>query len=241
MDDDAARLGPDLVHWLRRERITVLCPTPTLLRSTGCDQPEAELPAISLLYAGGEALPRDIADRWSHGRRLVNGYGPTECAVTAMRVDIREGDRISIGRPVPGLNARVLDESLREVPEGQWGELCLGGIGLARGYWNRPELTREKFVVHPQLGRIYRTGDLARRDPDGSFICQGRIDSQVKVRGYRVELEEIEARLAVCAGVRSAACRMQEDGGRQMLAAFIVAEQPEMPPSFDGLQAVLRD
>jgi non-ribosomal peptide synthetase component F len=192
MDDDAVRLGPDLVRWLRDERITVLCPPPTLLRTTGCSDPEKELPDLALIYVGGEALPRDIADRWSRGTRLENGYGPTECAVTALRGTIKAGEPITIGRPVRGLNAWLLDDSLDEVPIGEKGELCLSGIGLARGYRNSPELTAQKFPDHPKFGRIYRTGDLVNCDLQGNYFYHGRIDSQVKLRGYRIELGEIE-------------------------------------------------
>ena len=194
MDEDTARLGPDLIPWLRRERITVLCPPPTLLRATGCNDPQHALPDLEFLYLGGEALPSDVADRWAPGRRLVNGYGPTECAVTALRERIIEGDPITIGTPIRGLAAWVLNDSLEEVKVGERGELCIGGIGLARGYHKRPELTAQKFPEHPRLGRIYRTGDLVHRDEDGRFFYHGRIDSQVKLRGYRVELEAIEAR-----------------------------------------------
>ena len=239
MDDDTTRMGPDLIPWLRRERITVFCPPPTLLRTTVCEHPETALPLLSFLYVGGEALPVDVADRWARGRRLVNGYGPTECTVTSVRGNIREGEPITIGRPVRGLQAWVLDELLNPVLDGERGELCLGGVGLARGYRNRPELTIEKFPVHPLLGRIYRTGDLAHRDKDGRFFYHGRIDSQVKLRGYRVELEAIEARLAECDGVREAACRIQENGSQQMLVAFIVSENGHDSHFFDQLKASL--
>ena len=239
MDDDTVRSGPDLVPWLQRERVTVLCPPPTLLRTTGCDEPDAALPELSFLYVGGEALPSDVAERWARGRRLVNGYGPTECTVTALRGRIEEGEPITIGRPVPGLQAWVLDESLNEVSCGQQGELCIGGVGLARGYRNRPELNDEKFPVHPRLGRIYRTGDLAHRDPDGRFFYAGRMDSQVKLRGYRIELEAIEARLAECEGVREAACRLQQNGSQPMLVAFIVSDNGQDPRLFDNLKAYL--
>jgi non-ribosomal peptide synthetase-like protein len=238
MDDDTTRMGPDLVSWLRSERITVFCPPPTLLRTTGCDDPLSALPDLSFLYVGGEALPDDVADRWARGRRLVNGYGPTECSVTAVRARIREGQLITIGRPVRGLQAWVLNEMLEEVDDGQRGELCIGGIGLARGYRNRPELTAKRFPVHPRLGRIYRTGDLVHRDPDGSFFYHGRIDSQVKLRGYRVELEAIEAKLAECEGVREAACRVQQNGSLQMLIAFVVPEDGHKP-KFDDLKKSL--
>ena len=241
MDEDAVRQGPDLIDWLRSERISVFCPPPTLLRATRCEDPAAALPELSLLYVGGEALPRDIADRWSRGRRLENGYGPTECTITALRGTITEGGEITIGSPVPGLQAWVLDHSLEEVPEGEPGELCLGGAGLARGYRNRPELTDEKFPVHPRLGRVYRTGDLVHRAGDGSYYYHGRIDSQVKLRGYRIELEAIEARLAECSGVREVACRVQQEGAQQSLVAFIVPENGFNPEFVAGLKASLRE
>jgi non-ribosomal peptide synthetase-like protein len=239
VDDEAVRLGPDLVPWLRRERISVFCPPPTLLRATGCADPEAALPALSFVYVGGEALPKDIADRWAKGRRLVNGYGPTECSVTSLRDRIREGEPITIGRPIRGLQAWALNDSLEEVAVEERGELCIGGIGLARGYLNRPELTAEKFPQHPRLGRVYRTGDLVHRASDGRFFYHGRIDSQVKLRGYRIELEAIESRLAECVGVRQAACRVQGDGAQQTLVGFIVPEDGLETLSSDDLKASL--
>jgi non-ribosomal peptide synthetase-like protein len=240
MDDETTRLGPDLVPWLRREQITIFIPPPTLLRATGCLHPERELPGLRRIHVGGEPLPRDVADRWSVGRRLVNDYGPTECSVVALRADIRAGEPIAIGRPLPGLRAWVLNEQLEEVRAGETGELCLGGVGLARGYLNDPVLTARKFPIHPRLGRIYRTGDLAHRDVTGRFFCQGRIDTQVKVRGYRIELEAIEARLVACAGVRAAACRAQGEGPGRQIVAFIVPADPDDPPAIDELRRALR-
>lgn len=232
LDDETARLGPDLPSWLRRERITVFCPPPTQLRAMG---PAAELPGVRLLYVGGEALPADLADRWARGRRLENGYGPTECTVTATRATVRAGEPVAIGRPVRGISAWILDEALREVPDGGTGELCLGGIGLARGYRNRPELTAERFPVHQELGRIYRTGDLARRGPDGELYCLGRIDAQVKVRGYRIELEAVEAKLLSCPGVREAAAAVQGSA----LVAFVVGTPPRLEALRETLPAYM--
>ncbi|MEG3144908.1 amino acid adenylation domain-containing protein [Sphingomonas sp. RT2P30] len=221
MDDAAARLGPDIIGWLRDERATVFCPPPTLLRSSGCSDPQAALPELRLLYVGGEALPGDLADLWAAGRHMVNGYGPTEGAVTCLRGDVIVGQPVTIGAPILGMRAWVLDETLHPVADGTHGELCIGGAGVARGYRNRPDLTAEKFVDHPTLGRLYRTGDLVHRDAAGDFHYHGRIDAQVKLRGYRVELGEIETRLTACAGVRAAGCCVLEQGG-QTLVAFVV-------------------
>jgi non-ribosomal peptide synthetase-like protein len=240
MDDETTRLGPDLISWLRDERITMFCPSPTLLRTTGCDHPHRELPDLRLIHVGGEALPKDVADRWAPGRCLVNDYGPTECTVTALRGRIELGDPISIGRPVPGMQAWVLNNALGEVEDGEQGELCLGGIGLARGYHNEPELTARKFPVLPRLGRIYRTGDLVHQGADGNFYCHGRIDAQVKIRGFRIELEAIEARLVECRGVREAACRVQGEGGQQKIVAFVVPDDSAAGACFDDLKKALR-
>lgn len=239
MDEDTARLGPDLIPWLQRERISVFCPPPTLLRATGCEHPEIELPLLKLLYVGGEALPTDVVDRWAPGRRLVNGYGPTECTVTSLRGDVTVGRPITIGTPVAGLSAWALDEHLNPVADDIRGELFLGGAGLARGYWKRPELTAERFIEHPTYGRLYRTGDLVHRDALGQFHYHGRIDSQVKIRGYRVELEEIESHLASCPGVRAAACCAQETSGKTILVAFVVPQDPEHPPDPASLKSSL--
>ncbi|WP_410597020.1 amino acid adenylation domain-containing protein [Amycolatopsis sp. lyj-23] len=241
MDDETARLGPDLVPWLRRERITVLCPPPTLLRATACEDPRRELPDLRLLYVGGEALPDDVAERWAPGRRMVNGYGPTECTVTCLRADVEPGKPVAVGKPVPGMRAWVLDERLEPVKPGEQGELCMSGAGLALGYYGKPELTAEKFPHHPRLGRLYRTGDLVHAGPDGTLFYHGRIDSQVKLRGYRIELEAIEASLARFPGVREAACRVQGEGAGQVIAAHLVPDGP-MPAAAalkDHLRKVL--
>lgn len=240
MDEEAARLGPDILGWLRDERVTVFCPPPTLLRSTGCENPAQELPALKLLYVGGEALPQDVADRWAHGRSLVNGYGPTECSVTCTRAHITVGAPVTIGLPVHNVQAWVVDDQLEPVPDSTLGELVFGGACLARGYWKQPELTEERFPHHPTLGRIYRTGDSAQREADGTIIYYGRLDAQVKLRGYRVELGAIESALAACDGVREAACTVQDDDGRQMLVAFIVPEVMVPVPTAEELQVALR-
>ena len=240
LDDETVRLGPDLVPWLCQERITVFCPPPTLLRTMGCMDPQRQLPDINLLYVGGEALPTDLADRWSAGRWMENGYGPTECTVTVSRGRIRPGEPVTIGKPVRGHVAWVLDESLQEVPDGQPGELCIGGPGLARGYHKRDDLTAVKFPHHPRFGRFYRTADLVRKDEAGNLEYLGRIDAQVKLRGYRIELGAIEAHLAACAGVRAAACQVQGSNADKLLVAHIVPAIPDQPPDVEALKQSLR-
>ncbi len=230
MDDATVRAGPELTAWLDRERLTVLCPPPTLLRSMGLRDAAERLPRLSLLYVGGEALTPDVVESWAPGRRLVNGYGPTECAVTTVRAEITPGQPVTIGTPIANVQAWALDDALAVVPDGVRGELCLGGAALARGYWRDPAMTARKFVEHPTLGRLYRTGDLVHRDANGEFTCYGRTDTQVKIRGYRVELEEIETHLSRVAGVRAAACRVEHHGQRQLLVAFLVASDAAALP-----------
>ncbi len=226
MDDETVRLGPDLAPWLRRQAINVLCPPPTLLRAMGEVDPRAEVPDLRLLYVGGEALTPDVASRWARGPRMVNGYGPTECSVVVMRAEVAPDQPVTIGRAVPGSRAHVLDEEGRATPPGEEGELCIAGDSLARGYLGRPALTEERFPTLPGLGRIYRTGDRVVREESGDHVFLGRIDGQVKLRGYRVELGAVEASLAALDGVRAAACRVQGTGGAQRLAAHLVLADP---------------
>ena len=240
LDDDAVRLGPDLTPWLARERITVLCPTPTLLRTTGCLDPARDLPDLALLYVGGEALAGELMNRWAVGRWMENGYGPTECTVTVVRGRVRPGGPVLIGSPVDGSMAFILDERLECVPDGEPGELCIGGASLARGYHGLEDLTRERFPDHPVLGRIYRTGDRVRRNGEGALEHLGRIDAQVKLRGYRIELGAVEAILTGCAGVRSAACTVQGEDSAQLLAAYVVPEDEKFPPDLDILKDAAR-
>jgi len=240
MNDDIVRLGPDLVPWMRDEKINVFCPPPTLLRMCACDDPERELPDLHLLYLGGEELPADVANRWAPGRWLENGYGPTECTVTVVRTRIYAGEPVTIGKPLRNALAWALDSELEEAPRGEVGELCIGGLAVTRGYLNRPDLTHEKFVDHPRFGRIYRSGDLVRQLASGDFEYLGRSDAQVKIRGHRIELSAVEAELCTFPGVVAAACKVQTLGNVKELVAFLVAD-PSAPPDLDRMRAALRE
>lgn len=180
------------------------------------------------VLCGGEALPRDLADALlSRVSELWNVYGPTETTIwsTAIRVSSGSGG-VSIGRPIANTQAWVLDAKLQPVPVGVPGELFLGGRGVAIGYWNRDELTTEKFLQDPfgdePGARMYRTGDRARWLANGTLEYLGRLDDQVKVRGYRIELGEIESAIASFAGV-SAAVVIAKDapGGDRRLVGFV--------------------
>ena len=222
VDDERVRSGPDLVPWMRAERINVFCPPPTLLRAMGVEHPPSELPDLRLLYVGGEALPQDLSDLWSQHVWLENGYGPTECTVTVVRGRMHPGVPVHIGTAVDGNQSFVLDEDGAAVDVGTEGELWMGGIGLARGYRNLPEKTAERFVEHATLGRLYRTGDRVRVRASGELEYLGRADGQVKLRGYRVELPAIEACLMQHPNVAHAACAIVGDGPSAQLGACVV-------------------
>ena len=239
VDDERVRSGPDLLPWLRAEGITVWCPAPTMLRMTCSDDPVRDLPDVKLVYVGGEELTPDVAELWSPGRWLENGYGPTECTVTCVRTRMKPGEPVTIGQPLEGNRAHVLDGDLRELPVGEIGELFMAGVGLARGYLGRPDLTRERFFEHPRLGRVYRTGDLVRRLPGGDYTYHGRADTQVKIRGHRLELTAVESELCRCDGIIEAACRVQANGAGPELVAFVVTVDGREPER-DALRAALR-
>jgi amino acid adenylation domain-containing protein len=180
----------------------------------------------------GEELPFRTSEavyRQPGIRRVVNTYGPTEDTVFSTFTEVPRGTRPTIGRPFPGTQAYVLDSNLELVPRGKEGELCLGGIGLARGYRRRDDLTRERFVPNPfddsGLGRLYRTGDIDRWEEGGSLQHLGRIDHQIKLRGVRIEPAEIEAALLRHPGVRQAVVVARDrPHGDRWLVAYLVGD-----------------
>ncbi len=179
------------------------------------------------MLCGGEALPLGLAERLlAAGEELWNMYGPTETTIWSSLERIEPGcDRITVGRPIDHTQLLVVDEALRPVPAGVEGELVIGGRGLARGYWRRPDLVAARFFHHADLGRLYRTGDLCRELPDGRIEWCGRLDHQVKIRGFRVELGEIEARLAEVPGVSHVLVVAHPgEGGDPRLTAYWVGE-----------------
>ncbi|HEX6901809.1 MAG TPA: non-ribosomal peptide synthase/polyketide synthase, partial [Thermoanaerobaculia bacterium] len=215
--------GPELIELLRDQGITKATLPPSVLAAL----PEADLPALRTIVVAGEACPVELARRWAAGRRLVNAYGPTETTVCATAWVYDGGDRLPIGRPIRNAEVYVVDPQGGPAPVGVPGELLVGGIGLARGYHNRPDLTAERFVPHPFATgeRLYRTGDLVRFRSDGELEFLGRIDHQVKIRGVRVELGEVEAALLAQPGVREAVAVAREDGfGPARLVAYVTGE-----------------
>jgi len=207
--------------------------TPSHLTAIGQDLPDEGCPA-HLFVVGGEALPAATVARWrrvSPHARIVNEYGPTEtvvgCSVydTADLAQAQAG--VPIGKPIGNTRIYLLDDAGRPVPVGAVGELNIGGAGVARGYWNRAELSAQRFVADPFSdepdARMYRSGDLGRWLPDGNIEFLGRNDFQAKIRGFRIEPGEVEAALMRCAAVKDAAVVVREDApGDARLVAYVV-------------------
>ena len=189
-------------------------------------------PSLRRIFASGEALAPTTMRLCAHrlpSIELHNLYGPTECAVDVTAWCCPSHDvptSVSIGKPIANLRIHVLDEQLQPTPVGVGGEIHIAGIGVGRGYLNRPEQTAEKFIPNPfgePGSRMYKTGDLARYLPDGNIEFLGRIDYQVKIRGFRIELGEVEAALRGCEGVREAVVLAREDvPGDKRLVAYVV-------------------
>src|SRR5215470_14789458 len=200
--DDVSRSPQDVAAFIAQNRITYFSTVPSFLAMI-----TDPLPTVRLLILGGEALPAELVVRWAEGRRMLNTYGPTEATVVATLSEVHPGQPVTIGTALPRYQTYVLDENMRQLEPGQEGELYIGGGAVARGYMNRPELTAEKFVINPfrTSQRLYRSHDLVRQRPDGEIEFLGRIDGQIKIRGFRVELSEIEAVLMELPGIRNAA------------------------------------
>ncbi|HEX6355468.1 amino acid adenylation domain-containing protein [Actinophytocola sp.] len=218
---------PRLTKLLRGNRVSVACLPPAVANLIADEQ----FPDLRVLMIAGEELPTTLMRRWLRpGLRLCNGYGPTETTVTPMFAEL-DGtiEPPPIGRPAPNYVAYVLDATLTPVPVEVIGELHVGGAGVTRGYLNRPELTALRFIDDPFRpgGRLYKTGDLVRRRPDGLIQFVGRVDDQVKLRGLRVEVGEIEAALTSHPGVAQAVVIMTPDaGGDKQLVGYVRLDSP---------------
>jgi amino acid adenylation domain-containing protein len=237
-----------LIAMIRAQQITVLHFVPSMLRSFVAELSEDDCASLRHVICSGEALPIDLQQRFlarSHSA-LHNLYGPTETSVdvTSWRCDPSTPlQTVPIGRPISNTQIYILDDRLEPVPVGVPGELHIGGVGLARGYLSRPDLTAERFLPDPFSGepgaRIYKTGDLARYLPDGDIEYLGRIDNQVKIRGFRIELGEIEATLNQHPEVAEVAVIARDDGaGEERLVAYLVPSGE--PPSTSELRGFLK-
>ena len=216
--------GPDLVPVLREAEVTVLFCPPVLL-TTLTPTPEMDLPYPLCRYIvpAGEAFPSALVEPWTRGRRqIINSYGPTEASTDTSRQSLRPGEPITIGSPFANVTYVILEVGeLQPLPHGEIGELCIGGVHVARGYRNLPEQTAQKFITHPQFGRLYRTGDKCRIDIKTQRVhFLGRIDAQLKVRGHRVEAQAVEDILQTQFSEIEAAVL---DYQNEELVAFVVA------------------
>jgi len=237
---------------IRRHNVTTLWLTASLFNAIIDDAPE-ELLGIEQLLTGGEALSVTHIRRALNllpGTELINGYGPTESTTFTccypIRGELSENQRsIPIGRPISNTQTYILDRHLQPVPTGVVGELHIGGAGLARGYLNLPELTQEKFIRHPFSeqpdARLYKTGDLVRYLPDGTIEFMGRLDQQVKMRGYRVEPGEIETVLGQHSAVSEALVLVhQNEREEKSLVAYVVPGE-EQQVTIEDLRHFLKE
>lgn len=224
--------GPALGALLREQRVTICTLPPSSLTLL----PPEPLPDLRILAVAGEPCPASLVTQWAANREMYNLYGPTECTIwaTAARCE-PDGQAPSIGRAIANVQVHVLDEALNRVPPGTAGELYIGGIGVGVGYLNRPELTAERFIPDPfsqQPGaRLYRTGDLVRARADGALDFIGRVDHQIKVRGYRIEPGEIEAALETLPEIRQAIVTARGAADDRRLVAYVRFETGDELPS----------
>ncbi|MEW5930744.1 MAG: amino acid adenylation domain-containing protein, partial [Gemmatimonadota bacterium] len=233
--------GEELAGLLRRERITHLKATPSALVVT----PPDDLPDLETVGVGGESCGADLVALWAPGRRLFNGYGATEHSVRFTVQRCTDASRPPpVGRPVRNTRLYVLDPRLQPVPVGVPGEVYMAGVGVARGYLDRPELTAERFVPDPFRGepgaRMYRSGDRGRWLPGGTLEFVGRVDFQVKIRGFRIEPGEVEAALLEHPALLDAVVVARDDGaGGRRLCAYAVPAPGAAAPRPAELRAHL--
>ncbi|KAF0716628.1 hypothetical protein As57867_002736, partial [Aphanomyces stellatus] len=189
--------------------VDVLMCTPTALSLLG--DPSA-YPSLKTIFVGGEAIPSALKDIWCPFANVYNCYGPSECSITTHFGELTVNTRVDLGKPIENSTCYILDNAQRPVPIGVVGEMCLGGIGVCRGYINLPDQSAERFIADPFRagGRMYRSGDLGRLLPNGRFEILGRQDTQVKLKGYRIELDEVAEAMMQHPGVIAAAAIVKD-------------------------------
>ncbi|HEU5376898.1 MAG TPA: amino acid adenylation domain-containing protein, partial [Ktedonobacteraceae bacterium] len=221
-----------LAHLIEEQSITTLHFVPSMLHIFLQEPQIGRCTSLRRIFCSGEALTFELEQRClsTFSARLYNLYGPTEAAIDVTHWQCQVSTRprvVSIGQPISNIRIFLLDRWLQPVPLGEIGELCIAGVGLARGYSARPDLTAERFLPNPLSEdpgeRLYRTGDLARYLPDGNLEFLGRLDNQVKIRGFRIELEEIQATLEQHPGVDWAVVQKWENTtGDNQLAVYVL-------------------
>ncbi|MEO8673215.1 MAG: amino acid adenylation domain-containing protein [Tahibacter sp.] len=217
--------GAEFVAWLNEKRIDGAILSPSVLAQLS----PQDLPSLRTVVSAGEACTTDIQSRWSRGRHFVNAYGPSETTVCAsLQVCAPEQTEVSIGKPLANVELFVLDTDGMLVPPGVVGELCIAGVCVARGYRGQADLTAERFLPHPYAkrpgDRIYRSGDRVRHLKDGSLEFLGRIDQQIKLRGFRIEIGEIEHALVAQDGIREAVVLLKGESSDKRLVAYIASD-----------------
>jgi amino acid adenylation domain-containing protein len=231
-----------LAEYLRHHDITAISLLPSVLTTLPADS----LPKLRTVIVGGERCSAALVGLWSKRHRFFNVYGPTEASVAATLAECEGGThRPAIGRPIANMTAFVLDLHLRSAPIGIPGELYIGGIGLARGYINRPDLTAESFIPDPFSrkpgARLLKSGDRARILPTRDIDFLGRLDSQVKIRGVRIELKEIEMVLQGHEAIRDCLIMACEDNhGDERLIGYLVLREPSASVTIDDIRDFLR-
>ena len=239
---EMALAGPHLPRLLTLERVTVLSTTPSLLASL-----QGDAPTVRLVLLEGEPCPRELLARWERaGRRCVLVYGATETSGLAACCMATAGGAVHFGPAIPGARVRIADPDLRPLGVGEVGEICVGGSGVARGYLGRAAESWARFVHDPWApadltdARVFRTGDYGRIDAQGNLHLLGRADGQARLRGRRVEMEEIERHLMEIDGVQAAACAVRPDGGGRMRLAAWIVRRPGSALDGESLRSALR-
>lgn len=215
---DDVRAGVGLTDFLIHHQITVLSTVPSLLSTL-----DHHIPKLRLIILGGETCHYQQIKAWfSPQRRIINSYGPTEATVVSTISELNPNESITIGKALPGYETMVIDENLNILANGEIGELCIGGAAISKGYINLPELTNKKFIQHPihPSQRIYRTGDLVKLNNKNQIEFLGRMDDQVKLRGFRIELNEIEVRMCQIPGIIQAVANVVHEPTPMLIAYY---------------------
>ena len=240
--EETLRSTLDAAEFITAQHVTCFSTVPSFLALM-----KPDLPTLRLLILGGETCPPDLVARWARsGLRMLNTYGPTEATVVATAAECVPGEPVTIGVALPGYETYVLDDNQLPVKPDEYGELYIGGESVARGYRNLPELTAERFVPNPfpKAGAaprlLYRTYDRVRLAEDGRLQFIGRVDSQIKIRGFRVELSEIEAVLMEHPSIRLATANIVQLGNSPEIAAYVVLAEGVAELERRGISELLR-
>jgi len=238
---NAVKDGEQLRQLIQQHCITVMQATPAMWRmllETDWQHDDSTLKGL----CGGEPFPKDLAQELLGSlSELWNMYGPTETTVWSTCHRLRASEKqISVGKPINNTQVHILDRKQQPLPVSCPGEVFIGGLGLAKGYHKRPELTAEKYIDHPTYGRLYATGDLAKWCPNGCIQHLGRLDDQVKVRGYRIELGDIESALKACPDVSAACAYVWEVGPGDARIVGCVVSEAQSDPNIIAIRKELR-